>query len=212
MIDIIAQALGYIASILLAISLMVNNDLKFRWLNTFGCLAFICYGILIHAFPVILTNTLLLLINLYYLVKIYRATENFDLLEFEQVKDDRLLGKFLSFYKTDIQAYFPDYVPTDAGKRVSFVVLRDIVIANIFVAELGDNGIAEVKINYTVPKYRDYKVGKFIFEQEKKFLLSRGVTSLHYTNVHHANHRSFIEKMGFSKDPQQGENSYFKKL
>lgn len=36
MIEIIAQALGYIASILLAISLMVNNDLKFRWLNTFG--------------------------------------------------------------------------------------------------------------------------------------------------------------------------------
>ncbi|HPH85372.1 MAG TPA: hypothetical protein PLC48_07915 [Ferruginibacter sp.] len=212
MIEIIAQALGYIASILLAISLMVNNDLKFRWLNTFGCLAFICYGILIHAFPVILTNTLLLLINMYYLIKIYRATENFDLLEFEQVKDDRLLGKFLSFYKADIHAYFPDYIPTDTGKRVSFVVLRDIVIANIFVAELGDNGIAEVKINYTVPKYRDYKVGKFIFEQEKKFLLSRGVSSLQYSNVHHPNHRAFIEKMGFTKNPEEGDNGYFKKL
>ena len=54
---------GYLASILLAISLMVNNDLKFRWLNTFGCLSFILYGIFIQAMPVILTNSLLLLIN-----------------------------------------------------------------------------------------------------------------------------------------------------
>lgn len=147
---------------------------------------------------------------MYYLIKIYRATENFDLLEFEQVKDDRLLGKFLSFYKADIHAYFPDYIPTDTGKRVSFVVLRDIVIANIFVAELGDNGIAEVKINYTVPKYRDYKVGKSIFEQEKNFF--QGISSLQYSNVHHPNHLAFIEKMGFTKNPEEGDSGYFKKL
>jgi hypothetical protein len=53
------------------------------------------YGLLIVAFPIILTNTLLLFINLFALVKIYRKKEDFDLLEFES--DARLIAKFLRF-------------------------------------------------------------------------------------------------------------------
>ena len=34
-------------------------------------------------------------------------------------------------------------------------------------------GEANVLINYTIPKYRDYKVGRFIFGQEKEKLLHR---------------------------------------
>jgi len=60
---LIILGIGYLASILLAISLLVNNDLKFRWLNSFGCLSFIIYGLMIHAFPIILTNVILLVIN-----------------------------------------------------------------------------------------------------------------------------------------------------
>ncbi|MFN8246738.1 MAG: hypothetical protein U0T56_10185 [Ferruginibacter sp.] len=38
-----------LASILLAISPVLVNDLKFRWLNTFGLPEFILYGIFIQA-------------------------------------------------------------------------------------------------------------------------------------------------------------------
>src|SRR5688572_17319812 len=62
---LIIEGFGYLASLLLALSLMVNNDLRFRWLNSGGCVAFIIYGVLINAIPIILTNTGLLLINLY---------------------------------------------------------------------------------------------------------------------------------------------------
>jgi hypothetical protein len=166
MIDILPQVLGYIASILLAISLMVNNDLKFRWLNTLGCVAFILYGLFINAFPVILTNTLLLLINLFYLIKIYRATERFDLIEFKG--DESLVLKFLSFYKKDIAHYFPAFTQNDSEQWIRFVVLRDLVIANMFIAQLTKEGVAVVQLNYTVSKYRDYKVGRYIFDEEKK--------------------------------------------
>ena len=198
MVDFIPQALGYIASVLLAISLMVNNDLKFRWLNTLGCLAFILYGTFIGAFPVILTNTLLLLINLFYLVKIYRATEKFDLLEFKG--EETLVKKFLSFYRKDIQLYFPEYSHEVTESDIRFVVLRDLVIANMFIATLTPDGKAVVKLNYTVPKYRDYKVGRFIFEEENKFLSAKGVKSIRYTAVPNKNHALFLLKMGFRKN------------
>ena len=130
----IILVVGYLASLLLAFSLLVNNDLKFRWLNTLGCLCFIAYGILINALPIIITNSLLLLINLFYLIKLYRTDEDFDLIEFKG--NERLVHKFLSFYKSDINHYFPDYKQGEDNNALSFVVLRDLVIANIFVATL----------------------------------------------------------------------------
>ena len=152
MIEIIVPVLGYAASILLAISLLVTNDIKFRWLNTCGCVCFIVYGILIHAFPIILTNTILFLINVFYLVKIYNAKEDFELIEFKG--GEKLLYKFLSFYKDDMAKYFPEYVHEENKDNLQFVVLRDLVIANIFVARLDDTGGAIVELNYTVPRYR----------------------------------------------------------
>lgn len=202
MIIAISLIAGYVASLLLAISLIVNNDLKFRWLNTLGCVAFIVYGILIHAFPVILTNSILLVINLYYLIKIYRTDENFDLLEIN--KQDKIVQKFLSFYRSDIDAYFPEYNIQSKGEEIMFVVLRDLVIANIFSATISDDGNALVNINYTVPKYRDYKVGKFIFETENKFLISKGVKCIVYTKVFNKNHEQFLKVMGFKKASKEG--------
>ena len=195
---IIVLIVGYTASLLLAISLLVNNDLKFRWLNTWGCIAFIGYGILIHAFPIILTNSILLLINLFYLIKIYRTHEDFELIEFKG--EEKLVHKFLSFHQSDIQAYFPEYRQEETGNNINFVVLRDLVIANMFVAELTEDGTAIVKINYTVPRYRDYKVGRFIFDRENKYLVSKGVRRLIYQSVFNKKHEKFIRVMGFKKE------------
>jgi hypothetical protein len=204
------ELVGYLASVLLAISLLVNNDLRFRWLNTLGCLSFIVYGMLINAFPIILTNSTLLLINLFYLVKIYNTKEDFDLLEFKH--DDKLIHKLLYFYQADIKAYFPNYIHQQNERHLRFVTLRDMVIANIFVAELRDDNSAIVKINYTVPKYRDYKVGKFIFDKENKYLLSKGVKCIVYEEVSNKNHEHFIKKMGFERQAYNHRECYLKCL
>ena len=195
--EIVVAGIGYTASILLAISLLVTNDLKFRWLNTWGCISFIAYGIFIHALPIILTNSILFLINLFYLIKIYNAKEDFELIEFKG--GEKLVYKFLSFYKEDIAKYFPAYVHEENENNLQFVVLRDLVIANIFVASLDNNGGAFVALNYTVPKYRDYKVGEFIFNSEQKFLISKGVRSLVYKVVSNKQHEKFLKVMGFEK-------------
>lgn len=208
--DVIAQVFGYLASVLLAISLSVNNDLKFRWLNTFGNVSFITYGILIGASPIILTNAILLLINVYRLVKIYNTHEDFDLLEFND--GGKLIDKFLNFHEADIKEYFPNYNIHEKNNNLKFIVLRDMAVANIFVASISNEGNAWVKINYTVAKYRDFKVGKFIFEKEKQYLLAKGVKALIYDEVYNKNHETFLRKMGFSKQPVDGKDCYIKTI
>ncbi len=208
--DTIILVAGYAASLLLAISLLVNNDLRFRWLNSWGCIAFIVYGILISAFPIIITNSILLLINGWNLLKIYRREENFDMLEFKP--GDKLIDKFLRFYKEDIKNYFPEYDQLNANSNVNFVVLRDLVIANIFVAEMMEDGTALVKLNYTIPKYRDYKVGRFLFQKEKQLLLSKGIRRLVYTRIFNRRHEEYLIKMGFTRELSGEQAFYYKDI
>lgn len=208
--DILSSTFGYAASVLLALSLLVTNDIRFRWLNSFGCAAFIAYGITLNAFPIILTNSLLLCINSYYLFKIYTRHENFDLIEFNA--EDLIVRKFLSFYQNDIRSYFPDYSIDESGDQLRFIVLRDLVIANVFAAEIDPNGTAFVKINYTLEKFRDFEVGTFIFEKEKKYLMEKGVKQIAYDHITNKNHKRFISIMGFEKSVLDGKEIFTKKL
>ncbi|HEU4902802.1 MAG TPA: hypothetical protein VFT06_08415 [Flavisolibacter sp.] len=208
--EFLVQVTGYLASLLLALSLLVTNDLRFRWLNTGGCLAFIVYGILISAFPILLTNGILFFINVVALAKIYRKKEDFDLLEFGH--DATLIQKFLRFYAADSKAYFPHFQLTENENDIRFVVLRDMVLANVFVATRQDDGTAVVQFNYTVPKYRDYKVGRFIFEKERDFLPSKGVKKLVYTEVANKGHREFLDRMGFRRETINGKDCLVKYL
>lgn len=210
MINILAQLLGYFAFLFLAVSLWVSNDIKFRWINSLGCLSFVFYGILIHAFPIVLTNSVLLAINSYFLFKIYRKQEKFELVEF--TKDAALIPRFLSFYQKDIQAYFPDFIMGENKEEIKFVVLRDIVVANIFVATVDTDGNAFVKINYTVPKYRDYKVGRFLFDEGKEFLLSRGIKRIIYLQVDNMQHEKFLKVVGFKNENYENRRCFVKDI
>lgn len=193
----IGQYIGYLATLLLALSLLVNNDLRFRWLNTLGCVSFIVYGLMINALPVIFTNTLLFVINTYYLVRIYNRKEDFDLLAFNW--SDPIIQKFFSYHRNDLEHYFPGF-EVNENSEVKFIVLRDMSIANVFAARLTGNGRAIVEINYTIPKYRDYKVGTFIFQKEKGRLIEKGVRELLYEKVTNKGHAEFLRRMGFTKN------------
>lgn len=210
MLQDLAPWLGYLATLLLAISLLVNNDLKFRWLNLGGCIAFIIYGTVLNAIPIVLTNFILLCINAYFLFRIYNHKELFEILEFEE--SGKLPEKFIAFNEKDIKKYFPDFHIQEQEGNISFIVLRDLVIANVFSARILSEGIAEVMIDYTANRFRDYKVGRFIFEKEKQFLLSKGVQKLFYATVSNRQHEKFLLKMGFKKEMIDGKECLTKNL
>jgi hypothetical protein len=107
MLQQIAPYIGYLASILLALGLMVSNGLKFRWLNTAGNILFSTYGLVIGTLPVVFTNAILICINIYYLYRMYNRKEHFELLEFNT--GGLLIDLFLSFYQKDISVYFTEF-------------------------------------------------------------------------------------------------------
>ena len=201
---------GYIASTLLAISLMTSNAIRFRWLNIAGCIFFITYGILINALPVMLANSLLLGINIYQTIKLYSVKENFALVPFKI--GDNFIKQFLEFHKDDIDKFFPDFSLVHHPKLIAFAVLRNLAISNIFVANLNEDGYAIVEINYTVVNYRDYKVGRLIFDKENEYLILLGIRHIVYQEVFNTSHRHFIKAMGFTQQLWNGNTCWIKSL
>ncbi len=194
----IAPYIGYIASLFLIISLVVNGDIKFRIYNGLGSIAFIIYGILFNAWPVILTNVILLCINIVYLCKQYNYKESFDIVEVPA--DDKLIKKFLDFYAKDIKTYFPDFSYNQINGCYNIVVLRDLVIANIFSTKIDNNGDATVVLNYTTKKYRDFKVSKFIFKKGKENLIAKGAKRIVYNKIQQHQFKKLLQLNGFVEE------------
>ena len=63
---------GYAASIMIAISLIMTDIVKLRIINSIGCILFAIYGFTVKAYPVGIINTFIFFVNTYYLYKFYK--------------------------------------------------------------------------------------------------------------------------------------------
>ncbi|MEN8078257.1 YgjV family protein [Clostridioides difficile] len=64
--------IGYAASIMIAISLIMTDIVKLRIINSIGCILFAIYGFTVKAYPVGIINTFIFFVNTYYLYKFYK--------------------------------------------------------------------------------------------------------------------------------------------
>ena len=71
----VIEWIGYLASILIVVSLTMTSIIKLRVINTIGCILFVIYGVLVKAYPVALSNFAIILINLYNLYKIKKENQ-----------------------------------------------------------------------------------------------------------------------------------------
>lgn len=68
------EVLGYLASVLVALSLTMRSVFKLRLINLAGAILFTAYGLVIGALPVAALNFFIALVNIYYLHQMFRAS------------------------------------------------------------------------------------------------------------------------------------------
>lgn len=189
------EIIGYIGSILVAISLMMKSLLRLRIINLFGALFFMVYGVLLKAYPVAFLNGLIVCIDLYYLFEMWRQKDFFTFMEVKPTSD--YLRTFLNFYKDDISRIIPNFAHQAEDSLVCFFILRNMVPAGVFIAKV-EGEKAHVKLDYVIPNYRDFKVARFIFEENSAFFTQRGIRRFVSEGGSHV-HRRYLERMGFAK-------------
>ena len=67
------EFIGYLASIIVAISITINGGIYFRFINFIGAACFLVYAALKGTIPIVLINVYSMGINLFYFVKLTRA-------------------------------------------------------------------------------------------------------------------------------------------
>lgn len=187
------EIIGYIGSILVAFSLTMKSLLRLRVINLLGASFFTAYGVLLRAYPVAFLNGLIVCIDLYYLFEMWRQKDFFTFMEVKPTSD--YLRTFVNFYKNDIAGITPNFVHQVEDSQICFFILRNMVPAGVFIAKV-EGEEAHIKLDYVIPNYRDFKVARFIFEENSSFFTQRGIrrfVSEGGSNVH----RRYLERMGF---------------
>jgi len=198
---IIYELIGYVASVLVAISLMMSNIVRLRVVNLIGAATFSLYGMLIGSVPVAAMNGFIVLINMYYLWKIYTSDEYFKILKISP--ENEYLRTFLDFYKEQIKKYQPGFSSSFNGTDMNLFVLRNMVPAGLLIGELEEDGRLHVKLDFVVPQYRDFKIGEYLFRDKLDYFRKKGVKEI-ISDAGSKQHNRYLEEMGFKKKEDSG--------
>ena len=192
------EVIGYLASIVIAISVMNTNVLRLRLFNVTGAVLFTVYGFLIQAWPIAGLNFFIVIVNAVHLYRIFKAREYFKLLEVDA--DSTYLNHFLAHHLKDIRKHMPGFEYQPAANQFALFVLRNTVPAGLFIAEQQRNGDLLVKLDYVTPDYRDLKVGEFLLNQQIDFFRERGVKRI-ISTAGTSRHARYLKEMGFIPAP-----------
>ncbi len=197
--NIYFEWLGYFASALVAISLMMSGIVKLRIINLIGAILFSGYGLIIHAYPVFVVNGVICLVDLYYLWDILKAEEFFNILEVSH--DSDYLTYFVQFHFKEIIKYMPNFVFKASDATTVFFILRNSIPAGLIIAERGEDDSYYIKLDFVIPGYRDLKIGKYVY----KNIFAKKSAKKIYSDPGNKKHDEYLRKMGFEKIELAGQ-------
>ena len=187
----IFDIIGYVGSLLVVISMLMTSVMKLRIINTAGSVLAVIYALAIHAYPTLVMNVALIIINVINMRKLSNNST-----EFRVVKapgSDAVLSDIISKYLEDIKTFFPGYRDL-TSEDTAFIVFNEDVPVGITAGKV-NNTCFDIYFDYTIPAYRDCSVGKYLFSHLKNFDLGKAQI------VDPSNkHIPYLNKIGFSAE------------
>jgi hypothetical protein len=190
---------GYLSSVLVAVSLTMSSIKKLRWYNMVGAGIFSFYGFAIGSLPVGMLNLFIVLVNVYYLFKMSSLKESFNAISV--APNDPYLQYFIKFNMEEINEFFPKFdtdillAEEDSKKIIAFLLLRNAEAAGVFVG-VKNNHILYLHLDFVTQAYRDLKPGDFVYKKNISMLKELGIQQI-ICNTENPRHTKYLLKMGF---------------
>ena len=189
---IILDIIGYVGTIFVIASFLMATVKKLRIFNSIGSLVTIIYGLLIQAYPTVFLNGCLLVINIYYLVRMLRYKEEFHIVEAKI--DDGSVQFFLNQNKDDISVFFPDFNAESQDINYTRLIYCQSKIVGLCIGKREGNTLT-IYLDYTIKEYRDFSVGKYLFAS----IPNEGISTIELKEKT-KHHYLYLQKMGFVRD------------
>ncbi|HHU39124.1 MAG TPA: YgjV family protein [Propionibacterium sp.] len=186
------EVVGYVASALVAASFMMKSLVKLRWVSLVGSVIFVVYAILIGAWPVVITNTVVAVANIVHLRKELGSASTITAVPMRP--ESPFLQDYLGANADDIATSQPAYHPSPLDTFVR-LVSREGLPAGVLVGEPAGRELL-IKLDYVTPAYRDSVTAKWLFGPGRTTFTDAGFTRL-IAHAHTAVHRGYLELVGF---------------
>jgi hypothetical protein len=195
--DVFKEGLGYAASLIILVSLLMTNVFRLRVINLAGSLFFALYGWLIGSWPVCLINLVIAGIDGWYLVQALRVSAFFDLQPAASVGPE-YLKRFFLFHERDLLAHAPGLTLEDLRDACSCMIFRDLLPVGLFAFRRAGPDAAIV-IDYMIPEYRDFKAGRFLYRTKRMYFKEQGIKRFRAV-ARHPSHPKYLLKNGFVRE------------
>ncbi len=183
---------GYLSSIVILISLTMSSIVKLRWINMVGAGMFTIYGLMLKSVPTAFLNFGIVIIDLYYLYKLYMTKEEFKLVE--AINESPYLNHFFQVNNNELSE-FVDRKEWGQDEKV-FYMLRNNHTAGVLAGKEKDRETLFIDLDFVTVEYRDMKLGRYFFHENKGDLQKLGYKKV-VTNGTNDKHRDYLKKIGF---------------
>lgn len=190
-----AEIVGYVASALVVLSLSMTSVVRLRMISLAGSLTFVVYGLLIGAPPLVIANTTIACLNIWFLRKELGGGR--DLGASVIPTDAPFLLDFLSYHRDDIRRFQPDYDP-DLEADLALLLTRDGLPAGVLMGHRNGDEL-QVTVDYVMKAYRDSRLGHWLYGKGSSILRAEGIRRV-ATRPGNDTHRVYLEHVGFRPD------------
>ena len=168
------DVLGWGGSALLVYSLLQASVLRLRVLNAVACVLLIVFNAMLAVWPMVGMNTVLVLINGWFIARMLRERHDETVFEVLEVNPgDEYLRHTLRVHGADILKFNPGFVHDPSSAQDAFLVQRgDETVGVVLWRKDGDT--ANVLLDYVTQRFRDFSPGEFVWRRSS-LMTDRGV-------------------------------------
>lgn len=194
------ELIGYLASALVVTSLAMTSVVRLRIVSLIGSVVFVAYGALLPSIPIIITNTAVAGLNIWFLRKEFGP--NRDLGAVPIASDAPFLLDFLRSHDTDIRTFHPDFRPPEPDD-FALVLTRDGLPAGALVGT-PEGSTLRLHLDYVMHAYRDSRIGQWLYGGGAKVFTDAGFDRLVAESDNDAL-RTYLRGVGFNQADSQLE-------
>lgn len=186
------EAIGYVASLFIVLSLAMRSVVRLRIASLIGGVTYTVYGALIGSWPIIITNVVVVGLNAWNLRHEFATEDRLGAVPI--APNAPFLADFLRSHLDDIHESQPAYDDPSRGDT-AFVLMREGLPAGVVVGTR-DGSRYDVLLDYVLPAYRDSRLGRWFYGERTSPLPAVGITEV--TAVPDTEiHRSYLRQVGF---------------
>jgi hypothetical protein len=189
------ELVGYVASALVVTSLAMTSVVRLRLISLAGSITFTIYGLLIGSVPIVITNTSIACLNVWFLSRELGGRR--DLGAVVVPADSPFLADFLANHARDIRVFQPEYEPGHVPD-VAIVLTRDGLPAGVVLGDRHDDCL-DITLDYVLRAYRDSRLGDWLFGAGAGVLRDAGFERV-TTPGGNETHRNYLARVGFDYD------------